>query len=299
MMAERGYRAGFVAVLGRPNVGKSTLVNQLVGQKVSIVSRRPQTTRNRILGILTNESGQIVLVDSPGLHRSRSRPLNLALNRTARDAALDADVVLMVVEAGRWTAEDELALQLIRDQATPVIVALNKIDLVRPVRRLLPYIENMDARHRFEHIVPIAARRGENVNKLVPLITPLLPSSPRLFPPEQVTDQPLTMQIAETVREKLMERLWQELPYAFYVVVESLTRNEHLLDVKATIWVARASQKSIVVGRNGLTLKAIGIQARKELEAALQTKIMLRLWVRVRSRWNDDPRILRELGLGS
>ncbi|HEX5314005.1 MAG TPA: GTPase Era [Gammaproteobacteria bacterium] len=291
-------RAGFVAVVGRPNVGKSTLVNALVGRHVAIVSRRPQTTRRRILGVANRPGAQLVLVDSPGLHGAGGRPLNRALNASARRAAADADAVLLVAEAAAWDEDDARALAVVRDGGMPVVLALNKIDLLRPRSALLPLLEAASARHDFAAVVPVAAARGENIERLASVLTPLLPPSPLLFPPGEITDLGPAERAAEFVREALIERLGQELPYATYVTVGRYAQENSCLDIEATIWVARESQKGIVIGAGGRMAKAIGTAARRRLEAEVGGKVMLRLWVRVRAGWDRDPGALAELGIG-
>lgn len=298
MTPEKRLRAGFVALVGRPNVGKSTLVNALVGAKVTIVSRRPQTTRRRILGVVNAPGCQIVLVDSPGLHAGGARALNRALNASARRASAEADVLLLVSEAGRWDDGDENALALAVGAGCPIVLVLNKVDRVRPRSRLLPVMAAAAARHGFAAVIPVSARNGENLERIAPAACALLPESPPLFPPGQITDQGAAEQAAETVREALLERLGAELPYATYVTVERWSEEKTCTEIDAVIWVARESQKGIVIGAGGRTAKAIGTAARRALEHALARRVMLRLWVRVRARWNEDAQALAQLGLG-
>ncbi|MDN5863603.1 MAG: GTPase Era [Gammaproteobacteria bacterium] len=292
------FRAGFVAVSGRPNAGKSTLVNAMVGQRIAIVSRRPQATRRALRGIVNGADFQIVLVDSPGLHGRNTRALNRALNSGAKQAAVEADAILFVIEAGRWQEDDERALALIRETGRPAVLALNKIDRVHPREALLPMIAEAQERHDFSAIIPVSALRGDNAEKFAAALAPLLPESPRLFPADQVTDQRMAERAAEIVREALMERLGQELPYAAYVTVERVEEKGERLHLDAVIWVARTSQKGIVVGAGGRMVKAIGSAARKALEAEHERPVMLALQVRERTGWNDDPRLLSMLGLG-
>lgn len=298
MNEDGSLRAGFVAVVGRPNVGKSTLVNALVGERVAIVSRRPQTTRRPIRGVVNREGCQIVFVDSPGLHASAGRALNRALNASARQAAAEADAVLLVTEAGHWREDDERALAVVREAGRPCVLVLSKADRIHPRKALLPLIAEAGSRHDFAAIVPVSARRGENLEEVPAALAPLLPVSPPLFPPDRVTDQSLAERAAETVREALVERLGQELPYATYVTVESMEEKGRCLHVDAVIWVARESQKGIVIGAGGRMAKAIGTAARKVLEAEHGRPVMLRLRVRERPGWNEDPRAVAELGLG-
>jgi GTP-binding protein Era len=291
------FRSGFAALVGRPNVGKSTLLNALVGQKLSIVTPRPQTTRHRILGILTTARAQIAFVDTPGLHAHASRALNRAMNRTATAALEAADLVVLVVEAARWTSEDSLALGRIARSGRPVLAAVNKIDRVRPRARLLPYLAELGARHEFLAIVPVAALRGENIDDLRDTIAAHLPLSPPLFPAGELTDRGLQFRIAEVIREKLTLELNQEVPYGIAVEVERLTTEEQQLEVDAAIWVDRAGQKPIVIGARGERLKRVGRAARLALNGMLGQRLHLNLWVKVRENWADNARALRELGL--
>jgi len=295
--ASAPFRSGFAALVGRPNVGKSTLLNALVGEKLSIVTPRPQTTRHRILGVLTCESSQIAFVDTPGLHARASRALNRAMNRTAGAALEDADVVVLVLEALRWTAEDAHALGRIARACRPVIAAVNKIDRVRPRTRLLPYLAELGERHAFLAAVPVSALRGENLAELRATIAAHLPVSPPLYPPDERTDRGLAFRIAEQIREKLTLELNQEVPYGVAVEVERLTEEDGRLNVDAAIWVDRAGQKPIVIGARGERLKRVGQAARLALNAMLGRRLHLSLWVKVRANWADNARALRELGV--
>lgn len=295
--APTGFRSGFAALVGRPNVGKSTLLNALVGEKLSIVTPRPQTTRHRILGVLTLPDAQIAFVDTPGLHAAARRALNKAMNRTAAAALEDADLVVLVTEAPKWTAEDELALGRIARSGRPVIAAVNKIDRVRPRERLLPYLAELAARHAFLAIVPVSALKAENIEDLRNTIAAHLPQSPALFPGGELTDRGLSFRIAETVREKLTLELNQEVPYGIAVEVERLGEENGQLTVDAAIWVDRDGQKPIVIGARGERLKRVGRAARLALNTMLGRRVHLNLWVRVRENWADNARALRELGL--
>jgi GTPase len=289
------FRSGFAALVGRPNVGKSTLLNALVGQKLSIVTPRPQTTRHRILGVLNLPQAQIAFLDTPGLHAGAGRALNKAMNRTATAALAQADLVVLVVEAGRWTAEDELALKRIVRCDRPVIAAVNKIDRVRPRERLLPYLGQLGARHQFVALVPVAALKAENVDDLRDTIAAQLPLAAPLFPGGELTDRDLSFRIAELIREKLTLELNQEVPYGVAVEVERLTEEDCRLVVDAAIWVDRAGQKPIVIGARGERLKRIGRAARLALNELLGRRLHLNLWVKVRENWADNARALREL----
>jgi GTP-binding protein Era len=291
------HRSGFAALVGRPNVGKSTLLNALIGQKLSIVTPRPQTTRHRILGIYTAPQVQIAFVDTPGLHREASRALNKAMNRTATAALEDADVVVLVVEAGKWTQEDELALERIVRSARPALAAVNKIDRVRPREKLLPYLGELGARHAFLALVPVSALKEDNIADLRNTIGAHLPLSPALFPDGELTDRGREFRIAEMIREKLTLELNQEVPYGIAVEVERVAEEDGQLMVDAAIWVDRDGQKPIVIGAKGERLKRVGRSARLALNGILQQRLHLNLWVKVRENWADNARALRELGL--
>ena len=291
------FRSGFAALVGRPNVGKSTLLNALVGEKLSIVTPRPQTTRHRILGVVTLPRAQIAFVDTPGLHVKAGRALNKAMNRTATAALEDADLVVQVVGALRWTSEDELALERIVRAGRPVIAAVNKIDRVRPRERLLPYLAELAQRHAFLAIVPVSALRSGNIEDLRDTIAAHLPHSPALFPQGELTDRGMSFRIAETIREKLTLELNQEVPYGIAVEVERLAEEEGLLTVDAAIWVDREGQKPIVIGARGERLKRVGRAARLALNEMLGRRLHVNLWVKVRENWADNAHALRQLGV--
>jgi GTP-binding protein Era len=291
------HRCGFAALVGRPNVGKSTLLNALTGQKISIVTPRPQTTRHRVLGLVNLPDAQIAFVDTPGLHRQQGRALNRAMNRTAAAAALDADVVVLVVEALRFGEEDALALSRASESGHPVVAVVNKIDTVKQRDRLLPYLAQLGARHAFAEVIPISAKDTRDVQRLVQVIARHLPESPPLFPPEQITDRSEDFRIAENIREKLTLELNEELPYGIAVEVESRSEDDGQLIIHAVIWVDREGQKPIVIGARGERLKRIGTQARKELNELLGRRLHLELWVKVREDWADNAHALRQLGM--
>jgi GTPase len=295
--ASSEFRSGFAALVGRPNVGKSTLLNALVGVKLSIVTPRPQTTRHRILGVITLPQAQIAFVDTPGLHLKAARALNKAMNRTATAALEDADLVVLVVEALRWTSEDELALERIVRAGRECVAAVNKIDRVRPRERLLPYLAELTRRHPFLATVPVSALRSDNIEDLRDSIAAHLPHSPALFPGGELTDRGMSFRIAETIREKLTLELNQEVPYGIAVEVERLTEEEGVLMVDAAIWVDRGGQKPIVIGARGERLKRVGRAARLALNEMLGRRLHLNLWVKVRENWADNARALRELGV--
>jgi GTP-binding protein Era len=291
------FRCGFAALVGRPNVGKSTLLNALIGQKVSIVTPRPQTTRHRILGLSQLPNAQIAFVDTPGLHSQATRALNKAMNRTAAAALDEADLVVFVVEALLWTAEDELVLQRIALSGRPVLVAVNKVDKVKPRERLLPYLAELDRRHAFLALVPVSALKEKNLEDLRSAIAAQLPVSVPLFPAGELTDRGIPFRIAEMIREKLTLELNQEVPYGIAVEVERLAEEDGQLTVDAAIWVDREGQKPIVIGAKGERLKRVGTAARLALNGLLGRRLHLNLWVKVRENWADNARALRELGL--
>jgi len=289
-------RCGFVAVVGRPNVGKSTLINAIIGSKVSIVTPKPQTTRHRILGVHVIDDCQIVFVDTPGLHRRAAKTMNRMMNRTAASALADADVILFVSEANRWTVEDQDVLGRLKDSQTPVIALLNKIDKVHPKGELLSVLAEMSGRHAFVEVIPISAKLNDNLDKLVRLIPAYLPESPALFPDEMITDRSESFQIAELIREKLTLLLRQEVPYGLTVQIEQLDKEAEGVSIDAVIWVERDSQKGIVVGKGGKVLKKVGRQARLELKGRLGVPVHLALWVKVKDNWADSEKDLLHLG---
>jgi GTP-binding protein Era len=291
------FRSGFAALVGRPNVGKSTLLNALVGEKVSIVTPRPQTTRHRILGVSTAPGAQIAFLDTPGLHVKASRALNRAMNRTATAALAEADLAVLVVEALKWTGEDELTLGRIARAAHPAIAAVNKVDQVRPRARLLPYLAELAARHPFLAVVPVSALKSDNIGDLRDTIAAHLPISPPLFPADELTDRGMGFRIAELIREKLTLELNQEVPYGIAVEVERLLEEDGQLTADAAIWVDRPGQKPIVIGARGERLKRVGRSARLALNGLLGRRLHLNLWVKVRQNWADNARALRELGV--
>jgi GTP-binding protein Era len=279
-------------------VGKSTLLNALIGHKVSIVSPKPQTTRHRVLGLVNLPEAQIAFVDTPGLHRQAGRALNRAMNRAAAAAALDADVVVFVVEALRFGDEDELALLRAGDAGRPIVAVVNKVDTAKPRERLLPYLASLAQRHAFAEVVPVSAHTPRDVQHLAQVIARHLPESPPLFPADQLTDRTDNFRIAEIIREKLTLELNEELPYGIAVEVEGTgTEEDGQLVVSAVIWVDRPGQKPIVIGANGDRLKRVGTAARRELNELLGRRLHLNLWVKVREDWADSAQALRQLGM--
>ena len=290
------YRCGLVAVIGRPNVGKSTLINAIMGRKISIVTAKPQTTRHRILAVHTAADAQIIFVDTPGLHRKAGKAMNRLMNRTAANALADADVILFVSDATRWTPEDDDVLRRLQDAKAPVVAVLNKLDRVRPREKLLDTIGLMAARHEFAEIVPVSALRGENLDALMALLPAFLPESPPLFPEDMHTDRSPEFHAAELIREKLTLMLHQELPYGLTVQIERYVEDDRGVSINAIIWVERDSQKGIVVGKSGSVLKRVGRAARLELKEQLQRNVHLELWVKVKANWADNEKDLMNLG---
>jgi GTP-binding protein Era len=293
------YRCGLVAVIGRPNVGKSTLINAVMGRKVSIVTAKPQTTRHRILAVQTTNEAQIIFVDTPGLHRKAGKAMNRLMNRTAAHALADADVVLFVTDATRWTDEDDDVLRRLKNVRAPVLAVINKVDRVAPKEKLLELIATMAARREFAEIVPVSALKQDNLDGLMALLPGFLPESPPLFPEDMHTDRSREFQAAELIREKLTLMLHQELPYGLTVQIERYLEDEKGVAINAIIWVERDSQKGIVVGKGGAVLKRVGRSARLELSEQLGRSVHLELWVKVKSNWADSEQDLASFGYES
>jgi len=297
-------RCGYVAIVGRPNVGKSTLLNHILGQKISITSRKPQTTRHRVLGIKTEGDTQVIFVDTPGLHKRATKAINRYMNRAASSAIRDVDVVVMVVDRTAWTEEDELVLEEVQavsgdhagDHRIPVILAVNKVDLLETKSDLLPHLQFLSERADFKAVLPISALNQHNVDELEACIEEELPESTHFFPEDQVTDRSQRFMAAEMVREKIMRQLGDELPYAITVEIEEFKKQDAVLHIAALIHVERDGQKRIIIGKGGSRLRSIGAEARQDMEALFESKVMLRLWVKVKSGWSDDERALRSLG---
>ncbi len=290
-------RSGIVTIAGRPNVGKSSLLNALVGRKVSIVSHKPQTTRHRIQGVLHHGDDQIVFVDTPGLHLLQKRALNRAMNDAAAGALYDVDLVLFVVEAGRWTEEDQAVFDRLGRNDVPVALILNKVDRITDREALLPELQRLTAMRDYVFVVPASAVKRDNLHALRDEILRQLPEGPPLYPQGQVVAHGDDFTVAEVIREKLIRNLHQELPYALTVEIEHYEREEGIDRISAIIWVERDGQKKIVIGDGGETLKKVGSGARRELERLMDRKVFLKLWCKVRENWSDDPKALRRFGL--
>lgn len=290
------YRAGFITLVGRPNVGKSTLLNRLVGKKVSITSPKPQTTRHRLLGIRSSEDYQMIFVDTPGIHAGGKRYINQVLNRTAANAMLGVDIILLMISAEGWQPEDHMALQAASREHRPLLLLINKIDRLRDRTALLPLLEESSRLHDFQEMIPLSATKGDNVDALVETLVSYLPASPQLFPEDQLTDRGDRFIVSETVREKLFRQLHREIPYALAVEVRQFEKRPHLVRIDAIIWVEKATQKGIIIGKGGEKLRAVGSSARHDLEAYFACKVFLQLWVKVRENWADDRHMLRSIG---
>lgn len=294
-----GFRSGFVAVVGRPNVGKSTLVNALIGRKISIVTPRPQTTRHAIVGVLTLPRAQLLFVDTPGLNPRGSKLIHRMMNRAVQGALAGADAVVMVVEPGRWEAGDDQVLDEVQAARRPALLVVNKIDRVKPRARLLPLLTELGKRPGFSAAVPVAAQTGENLDRLQGLIADLLPEGPPLYPLDATTDRDLAFRVAELIREQLLIQLRQEVPYGLAVEIEALEEQPGYTAVAAVIWASRESHKGIVIGRGGATLKAVGTAARLELERVFGRRFHVETHVRIKKDWADSERALQQFGFGT
>jgi GTP-binding protein Era len=290
--------AGLVAIVGRPNVGKSTLLNQLIGQKVSITSKKPQTTRHRILGIDTQGQCQTVYVDTPGLHIEEKRAINRLMNRAAASSIIDVEMVIFVVEGTRWTDDDQMVLNRLIAAKKPVILVVNKVDHYQDKNELLPHMQWLGQQLDFIEVVPLSAKTGNNVANLKELVQKRLPECEFFFPDDYITDRSMRFMAAEIVREKLMRFLGDELPYSVTVEIERFKWEEKLYHIAALVLVERETQKRMVIGNKGERVKTIATEARKDLERLLEEKVFLQVWVKVKSGWADDERALRSLGYG-
>ncbi len=289
-------RCGYVAIVGRPNVGKSTLLNHILQQKISITSRKPQTTRHNVLGIKTEGSVQAIYVDTPGLHLQHSKALNRYMNRAATTAIRDVDVVIFIVDKLAWTDEDEMVVKRLQNVDCPIILAVNKVDQIEDKETLLPHLQSLTEHLDVSEIIPISALRGVNLERLEDLVAKFLPEGTHFYPEDQITDKSSRFLAAEIVREKITRQLGDELPYQMTVEVEEFSHEGRIIHIGAVIHVERDSQKRILIGEKGSRIKQIGQQAREDMEVLFDCKVMLRLWVKVKSGWSDDERALRSLG---
>lgn len=293
---ETEARCGYAGIVGRPNVGKSTLLNQILGQKISITAHKPQTTRHQIFGIKTIPQGQMIFIDTPGIHLDVPKAINRYMNRVAMAVLQDIDLVLWLVEAGRLSREDEHVGHALSKVSPPVLGVINKIDLVQDKRQLLPFAKSLADRFKLDQVFMICARNGRGVAELEQSLFKRLPFSKPFYDADQITNRSERFLAAEFVREQVTRRLHQELPYSITVEIEAFAREDDLVRIAAIIWVERQGQKGIVIGKRGASLKAIGAAARKNLERLLQQKVFLQLWVKVKQGWSDDQRALQSLG---
>ena len=290
------FKCGYIAIIGRPNVGKSTLLNHILGIKLSITSRKPQTTRHQILGVKTSEQTQFIYVDTPGIHGGGKKAINRYMNKAASSVIHDVDVVLFVVRALHWTPEDQRVLDLLESVKTPVILVVNKVDMVIEKDQLLPYLQTLGEKFAFHNVIPLSALKGSNMAALEQSIENILPVNPAVFDDNSYTDRSMRFLAAEIIREKLIRELGKELPYESTVEIELFKEEGGLTEIHALILVEAKGQKAIVIGAKGARLKSIGTKARKDLELLVGTKVFLKLWVKVKEGWSDSESALRSLG---
>lgn len=291
--------AGLIAIVGRPNVGKSTLLNALLGQKISITSRKPQTTRHRILGILTEENRQAILVDTPGLHTEEKRAINRLMNRAASSSIAEVELIVFLVEGTHWTKDDELVLSKVKKSGSPCILVVNKIDNIQDKDELLPHLQKLGEMHNFKDIVPISATKGHSVDTIKELCLAALPEGDFWFPEDHITDRSSRFMASEIIREKIIRFTGDELPYSTTVEIEQFKMDEKgIIHINALVLVERESQKRMIIGNKGARMKTIGQEARRDMEELFDAKVFLETWVKVKSGWADDERALRSLGYG-
>ena len=296
MSEQEVSRCGYVAIVGRPNVGKSTLLNHILGQKLAITSRKPQTTRHNMLGVKTEGGVQAIYVDTPGLHKHNDKALNRYMNRSASTALKDVDVVVFVVDRTRWTDEDQMVLEKVQHVQCPILLAVNKADRLEDKSELLPHLEWLVSQLPQAEVVPISALHGQNLDTLERLVAEHLPESEHFYPEDQITDRSSRFLAAELIREKIMRQLGAELPYQITVEIEEFKQEGRVLHIHGLILVERDGQKKIIIGDKGERIKRIGQDARKDMETMFDSKVMLNLWVKVKGGWSDDERALRSLG---
>jgi GTPase len=296
MSEQTNQRCGYVAIVGRPNVGKSTLLNNILGMKLSITSRKPQTTRHQILGVKSRDNIQAVYVDTPGIHQGRGTAINKYMNRAATSVLSDVDLILFVVQAKKWTEEDQAIIDKLKSVSCPVLLVVNKIDQLPSKEELLPILGELSSHFDFAEIIPVSALNGMNVDMLEQKVALLLPESVHFYPDDQVTDRSMRFLASEIIREKLTRELGQELPYTSTVDIDKYEEDESIVRIHATIYVESAGQKAIIIGKKGARLKSIGTAARKDISKMVDNKVYLNLWVKVREGWSNDERALRGLG---
>ena len=298
MAENQTNRCGYVAIIGRPNVGKSTLLNGIIGQKLAITSHKPQTTRHTILGVKTDTRGQVIYVDTPGIHQRGEQAMNRYLNRAAKSILADVDLVMFVVEALHWTDEDTAVLAALQRQTVPILLVINKVDRVKPKAALLPFLEEIGRKHDFLAVVPLSAKTKKGIDLLETEVLAALPEGENIFPPDQLSDRSERFFAAELIREQLFQRYSKEIPYALTVEIEKFEETEKLYRISALIWVERPGQKSILIGSGGTALKEAASQARIEMEKLFDRKVHLNVWVKVKQSWSNDERALSLLGYG-
>lgn len=298
-MSDPAFKCGYIAIIGRPNVGKSTLLNHLLGLKLSITSRKPQTTRHQILGVKTVQNAQMIFVDTPGIHSGEHRAINRYMNRAASSVIHDVDVILFLVQSLKWTEEDEIVLKKLQSVDVPVVLLVNKVDQVEEKEQLLPYLNELTQKYAFETVIPVSAKRGDNLDELENHLMTLLPENPPFFADDEFTDRSIRFLVAEIIREKLIRELGKELPYQTTVEIERYKDEEKLTRINALILVETKGQKKIVIGDKGARLKSIGSKARLDIEKLIERKVFLQLWVKVKAGWSDSEASLRSLGYDS
>lgn len=296
VMSDIDFKCGYVAIVGRPNVGKSTLLNHLLGQKLSITSRKPQTTRHQIMGVKTLANHQVIYVDTPGLHQRNDNAMNRYMNRAASSIVSDVDIVLFVVQASMFTEEDVAALKHLEKTDVPVLLIINKIDLLGDKATLLPYIDKISARYPFKEIIPVSALKAKGLDRIENIIAERLPVGEAIFPADQITNRSTRFLASEIIREKLVREVGQELPYTTTVDIDKYQEEDDLISIFATIYVESKGQKIIIIGKKGSRLKSIGSKARKDIEKMVDSKVYIKLWVKVREGWSNDEHALRGLG---
>ncbi len=295
-MASKASRCGYIAIVGRPNVGKSTLLNHILGMKLSITSRKPQTTRHQLLGVKTVKQIQMIYVDTPGIHQRSGAAINKYMNKAATSVLNDVDIVLFVVQATQWVDEDQAVIELFQHVTAPVILVVNKIDRFKQKHDLLPVIEKIKTKYPFNAVIPVSALNNINLDELEKKVSSLLPEAEHFFSSDQITDRSERFLATEIIREKIVRELGQELPYASTVLIDRYEDRTDIVHIHATIFVETDGQKSIIIGRKGERLKSIGTRARQEISSMINNKVYLNLWVKVRAGWSNDERALRGLG---
>lgn len=295
-MINETKRCGYIAIVGRPNVGKSTLLNHILGMKLSITSRKPQTTRHQILGVKTEGNTQAIYVDTPGIHQRRGSAINKYMNRAATSVLNDVDLVLFVVQANKWTEEDQAIIEKFKTVNCPVVLVVNKMDKLASKKQLLPIFKELSSKYNFAEIIPVSALNGINVEELEQKVSTLLPENAHYYPDDQVTDRSMRFLSSEIIREKLIRELGQELPYTTTVSIDKYVEDENILHIHATIFVESAGQKAIIIGKKGSRLKSIGTKAREDISKMAGSKVYLNLWVKVKEGWSNDEQALRGLG---